>query len=204
MAFQSAPDCAAVEFVFTQAGRIMENVLNFRRVGGYAQVDIDALATAMDIVVDAAWLPNIVDECSYVHVIVTGLENQADLQAIENTNAGPGQLADTPLPLNVTIAHQFTTGFTGRSSRGRMYIVGLSDTALVSSKQEITTTKATAWNTAITGTINAAAAIGWDMVVLSRVHNGVARVTAQALDVTGHGFRDLKLDSQRNRLDQTG
>jgi len=200
MAFQSVPDCASAVVHFTQATQEVVNVLTFAYPGGYDQSAIDALAVAMDAAVGTYWLPLIHAGVNYDGVTVKGLENIIDLFDIETTNAGPGTSSGGTQPNNVTWAMRFVTGATGRSSRGRMYVVGLPSNQVDNSNDTITSGRATAWQTALVNTENDVAATGWIHVIVSRFTGGAQRPTGVYRVVTGVGWHDLGLDSQRGRL----
>lgn len=182
----------------------MANVLKFAYAGGYDQAAIDALAVAMDIAVEAYWLPLCHPNLSYLNVTVKGLQDIIDMFAVEDTMAGPGQSGGSPLPNNVTWAMRFTTGATGRSSRGRMFVCGLNSGVVDETTNTITEAHANNWVSALVQTAADAAIEGWQHCIVSRFTEGAARDQGTYRIVTGVGYHDRGLDSQRGRLPSSG
>jgi len=81
-----------------------------------------------------------------------------------------------------------------------MFVVGLPSNQIDASDDTITSGRATAWQTALVNTQNDVATTGWVHVIVSRFTEGAARSTGVYRVVTGVGFFDLGLDSQRGRL----
>jgi hypothetical protein len=198
MAFQSAPDVASAEILYTlQNGVIAENVLYFRN-SGYDQAAVDDLAEAVDGWMATYGLDILSIAYLYNFVHVKGLQDIVDVEAINNTNAGAGTGAAGFLPNETSLALSFRTGFTGRSARGRVYLMPPGE-ADMSDLNHITTTYRNAVQTAYENLGVQAAVAGWQHVVLSRISGGAPRVTATNLAVTDYIVTDLTLDSQRGR-----
>lgn len=178
----------------------MVNRLTFAYPGGYDQAAIDALANIMDGSVNAYWKAQICSATTYVNTTVKGLTDPIDLFAVDNSNTGACTATGNEQPNNVTWAIRFTTGAIGRSARGRMYVVGLPANRIDAATQSILTTYADNWVTALESTQTAAASIGWSHCIVSRFHDKVKRATGVYRVVTGVGYHDLVLDSQRGRL----
>lgn len=111
-----------------------------------------------------------------------------------------GSLAGNSMPSNVCWALKKKTGFAGRSFRGRIYHMGLSEDVVSGNYVDSTYAASVldAWNELITQA--AEAGDGWDMVVCSRFADGVERTTGVATLVTGIVNTDLIVDTQRRRL----
>jgi len=201
MAFQSAPNCAEAVINVACGGVNLANVLNFRKLDGYDQTDIDNLAEAVDAAVGADYLDILASACSYSGTLVRGLQDELDLSTFDNTSAGAGALTDGPLPNNVTLCATLRTGLTGRSARGRFYMLPSVVTQLASPN---TFSSGVGSNLAnfLDNLIVAALVFDWQLVVLSRFNAGVKRGTAIANRVTSIEVRNLTTDSQRGRLPQ--
>jgi hypothetical protein len=199
MTFQSAPDCAEAVINAVEAGKPMANVLNFHRVGGYVQADIDNLAFLVDDWVGSDYLPLCTDDLTYLVTHVKGLESSADLEAFNAASTGLGGVSGSSMPLQCTLAIKLTTGFTGRSQRGRFYALptGLSNQ---NGAAEFTSAYANALVTALQSLITATAAADWDLVVLSRYHLNAQRATAVFKVVTDVSYTDVRIDTQRRRI----
>jgi len=200
MAFQSVPDCAQGTIVTTLNGVTMNTTLGFAITGGgYNQANIDNLAGGLDNWWAAEVQPQLSTQCNYEQAEVRGLEFLSDLEAIANTNAGPGLNGNDPLPALTAACISFRTGFTGRSARGRNYIPGLCISDMAANENSIDSTVLTALKDAydlMAGYVNAD---GWFHVVISRFTLGAARPTGVYKPVTSYLFTDTKWDTQRRR-----
>jgi hypothetical protein len=105
---------------------------------------------------------------------------------------------------NVTYAVKFQTGLAGRSQRGRIYVVGLSTTAMASPNGVVSTTAAagfvSSYNTLIANLISA----GYNLVVTSFRHDGAYRAEGQNSIITTAAVTDSYSDSMRRRLPGRG
>jgi len=200
MTFQSAPECAEAVIQFEMASRPMFNVLNFRKPDGYTQADIDALAAAVDSAVGAVYINNIMGGISYVNTHVRGLADPVDLEAEVNDNAGTGTYpAGSQLPGNATMAVRLSTGFSGRSARGRVYVMPGS-TNMLSGPNTFAVGAADTFIDAIEEIRVQALAAGWVLVVLSRRNGGFVLATAEPRAVTSITYANTKVDSAKRRL----
>jgi hypothetical protein len=185
---------------YTTSGKAQANVLNFFFAGGYAQADIDALASAVDAGVGADFLPVLAAGTNYVNTLVRGLTDPIDLTATNNTNAGAGTNPGTvENPSNVAFCVTLRTGLTGRSARGRFYALGSTQSDMAAQNLF-----KSAYGDAVVAFLDdlniATALLGWRLVILSRVAAGVARPVAIHNNVTDISYRNLVVDSQRGRL----
>lgn len=201
MAFQSVPDCASAVFNYTSSNVSVINRLTFAKAGGYDQDAIDALATALDLWWAVRIKPLQGAHVTYVNTTVKGLADPIDLYSVKNDNTGPGTHSGNAMPNNVTWAIRFTTGAIGRSARGRYYVVGLTSSDITESTQSVTVSPANAWIDAFSNYLPpAVGAVGWQHVIVSRFTNNAERLTGVYRAVTGYGYFDTVLDSQRGRL----
>lgn len=200
MAFQSVPDCAQGTIVGSLNGVPINNTLGFSYVGGgYDQTAIDDLAGGLDNWFAAEVLPLLSTTYNYEHAEVRGLEFISDLEAIDNTNAGPGSDANNPLPALAAVCISFRTGFTGRSARGRNYITGFGVDNLATNENRIVSSTITALQNAY-GLLNSyVTAANWAHVVISRYTLGSARPSGVYLPVTTYLVTDDLWDTQRRR-----
>ncbi len=199
MAFQSAPNCAEAVIQATFGGVSLANVVNFRKLSGYDSDDIALLATTVDEAVGSGYRTFLAQDVVYNGTLVRGLQDELDFSSFDPTNAGAGGLTDDSLPANVTLCATLRTGLTGRSARGRFYML-----PTVVTQMTTPNTFAGAVGTALAAFLNDlkddAFAISWDMVIVSRFNAGVKRGTAIANNVTSIEIRNLTSDSQRGRL----
>jgi len=199
MAFQTAPECAEAVIQATFGGKSVNNVLNFWFPGGYTQTDIDALANAVDGVVGTNGLPLYNNDVLYEDTLVRGLTDIVDMTAVDSTSTGAGTAGTGIMPANVSFVVTLRTGFTGRSARGRLYMLPL-DAGAFDDINEVSTTYANAAVAFVEAIIAAAALVGWTAVVLSRFSGGVKRTAATHLTITDVVARNRISDSQRHRL----
>jgi len=199
MSFQSAPDCAEAVIQATFGGVNIANVLNFKNFAGYDQPDIDALAAIVDAGVGGDYLGILSSSVAYTGTLVRGLESSIDMTAVDNTSAGAGALTGPAVAANVSLVATLRTGFTGRSARGRFFMMPTAADQLASVNTFGSGFSANLV-TFLTNLQAEAALSGWTMIVLSRFSGGVPRGTAIATPVTDIELRNLTVDSQRHRL----
>lgn len=115
-----------------------------------------------------------------------------------------GQATGTALPNGVSFVMKSTTGLTGRSRRGRTYLVGLTtDSQHATDKNQALAAAITVWGLAFNALPAAVVAYGGTetgaLVVISRYGAGVRRSTGITTHVTGFSNTDSNLDYQRGR-----
>jgi len=117
------------------------------------------------------------------------------------TDVGTNGSAD--LPNNTTLAISFRSAGRGRSSRGRNYIIGLSESQVDGNLVHgaVASDYGDAYN-ALMGAGLFVAGLEW--VIVSRFSGGAPRSTALVQPVTAAFFVDTVIDSQRRRLPGRG
>lgn len=201
MAAPYVPNTAYIYFV---------NLLNGTTVGfgyhaefltpPYDQADIDNLADVCDAWFSANILPLMSVSATYLRTDVRGLTSAIDLQASANAGQGVGGSANTPLPNNVSFVVKHSTGFTGRSARGRSYMIAIPNNTLQTNEDFLLSTQADDYVDAFDALDVVLDAEGWDGVVVSRYTGGVLRSTPITLSIIDHSYVDLGLDTRRKRL----
>lgn len=199
MTFQSVPDCAEAVIHGTFGGKNIANVLGFHMIGGYDLTAIELLADIVDQAVGDFYLDLMHDQCAYIGTLVRGLTDENDLQAVDSDNAGNGTLGAAPMPANVSSCITLRSGLTGRSARGRFYAFPTN----AGQTDGINTFSAT-YIANLEDFLNAiksvAAAVDWDLSILSRFHNNEARPVGIPFKVVTIAARNRTMDSQRGRL----
>lgn len=109
----------------------------------------------------------------------------------------PGAVAQPPMPSQDTIAVRLSTGFMGRSNRGRLYHVGLSEADI--SDGLVNGTFRAAAVTAYEALLSALAFDDLLWSVVSFRLNNAPRTAGVARPVTSIGFADDKVDRQIRR-----
>jgi len=199
MPFQSVPNAAEAVILGTVAGQTIANVLGFQFPGAYTLTDLQALANVVDARVGSDYLPLVNSGITYVQTLVRGLTSVIDLSASENSNTGPGTASGTGVASNVTFCLTLRTGHTGRSARGRFYMWPPVATAF-SAPDTLGNTYITAAEDFLDNVRTNAAAINWQMCIISRFSLGVKRTVGITTPVVSIEARNAISDSQRHRL----
>lgn len=116
-----------------------------------------------------------------------------------------GALTSGSMPNNTTIAIKFTTGFTGRSARGRNFFIGLTEAQV--SQNTVASATLTAIESAYFELLASVTDIfGSDVhwVVASLYFEGEPRGSAQGLPINAISVTNDIVDSQRRRLPGRG
>lgn len=202
MAFQSVPNTAQIDIVYTLNNKPVQNVMYAEHPGGYNLADLEALAAAVDAAVGANWFPEQPQEASYVRTETRGLEEENDLTASDNSSAGAGSATSATLPGQVTYSIKKVSGLTGRSARGRLYWIGVPrgflDTADENFISQAYSTNVIANVEAVRVAINGEGT--WEAKLVSRFSNNVKRAFGVTFDWVGVTAVDLRLDTLRGRL----
>jgi len=201
MPFQSVPETAEATPIFLVNGQLIQNTYHGRKSGGYSTADLEAFAEAVDLSVAAHQLPLLSTEVTYVRTEVRGLEFENDQVVIDSTSTDPGTIASPPLPLSVSFAVKRTSGFTGRSARGRVYwpSVNLAQ-VLATDENRMAVSNAAAVVNAIEEMRLDIVAAGWVPVIVSRFANGAPRAEGVTFNWTGTSSDDNRFDSRRDRM----
>jgi len=168
--------------------------------GAYDQAAINDLADAGDDWYSAEMAPLQSVSCVYAGCQVRGVSAAIDLEALDISGATVGGSANAPMPNNVSFVIKHTTGFTGRSARGRSYMVGIPNNNVTSNEDNLTDAAALAYKEAFDALDAILDARGWNAVVVSRYTGNVLRTTPITTTITGHSYTDTKLDTRRKRL----
>lgn len=202
MAFQPVPDVASIEIIYTQNGEPMQNSFYAHLAGGYIQVDLQLLATAIDVQVQGTWKTQQAADAVYVRTEVRGLAVINDRIATDNSNAGPGTHAGGSLPNNCTLVVKKSSGQTGRSARGRTYWIGCARTQLTLANDNVF--EAVYVQDVVAAVDSIRAAIGgaglWSPALVSRYTAGAQRPFGITFPWVSCSAVDNNVDTQRGRL----
>jgi len=203
MPFQPATGIVQAEVRMVLDSQRVENVFHFSGPSSSDPVAIAALADALRISWTNDVLPIVSSALQLNSVYVRSLD-AAIAPASESfpANAQVGGNTQPVLPSNVSWCLKFTTGLTGRSGRGRSFVVGLCENQVTANL--IAAGTADDLLIAYQSFFATAAGQGWQPVVLSRVQGGDELPVALGYAITGVGFSDRVVDSQRRRLPQRG
>lgn len=202
MGFVPCPNVCQLEAVYTQNGEIVENVFHVLFAAGITVPFMNLLMTDADTWDASNMAAKRHLDSQLVKWRARDLTTQAGaVVELDLATPRPGAVSGVALPNHATIAISWRTGLAGRSQRGRSYLVGLADSSLDTTAQQITPAAATSYAagwTALLAAINAN--VTRSMVVLSRRHNGADRAVGVTTPITSAIFSDLYVDSQRRRL----
>jgi len=202
MPFQSVPDTAIIEVRATNNGIPVENTFYAKFPSQPTAEELEELALNVGTVITEEWLPALPASWVGVEVYAKGLTDIVDNQGSSAIIAGDlGTAAGAPLPNNVTFAVRRTSGLTGRSSRGRIYWMGLVAGHLDANENFITSTVANAFAALCDEVTLAIASSGATEVIVSRYSEGVLREFGVTFPVVGYSWSDLRVDTQRGRLE---
>lgn len=202
-----APNTLQVEMVYGTHGGIAENVYHVKGTG--TVTDQDLLATKlMDAMVawdasDASVYRS--NEIPLSHVRVRDIGQQSG-PAWERAVSQFGQQASPALPDNVTLAVKWVTARSGRSYRGRTYLVGLPIAAATQDHvTDVMVPNIPVHYTNLVGVVSGLDVLGTglasaQLVVVSASSNKAARATALCTPIVKAVLADGNLDSQRRRL----
>lgn len=199
MAFQSVPETAQITVVFTTNGQNMVNTFYARKTGGYAALDIQDLATAVDDWVLVHLRPILGSETMYVRTEVRGLENEEDFFSESANGSGLGGVTSASVPNQVCLAMKRVSGLTGRSARGRVY-VPIYEAVLSTNENAVLTSFADDLRDVLDLLRGLILVIEWVEVIVSRWNEGVKRTSGITFPVTGYTYTDTTVDTQRGRL----
>lgn len=198
------PNVIRVELRYDQDNQEVENTLFFETIGPATTADCENLALDVN-----GWWGAFVRPLQPTDVTLREVYARVMLngEAPEGTSTDglpdTGTKVGTALPNNVTHAISFRTGFSGRSRRGRNFIIGLVETDVT--RNQVAAGVVTLWTAAyrelLPGAGNIPTAI-W--VVYSQYSNKVLRTTGLATPVNNVVFTNDVVDSQRRRLPGRG
>ena len=198
MAFIPWPNGVQLCFDFTTAGQNWQFCVALRKSAG-APSDADLIMIANEAV--NHWTSPlktfIVATSTLRQIRVTNMTAQGAAQYVLPVNeAGTG--AGNSAPLGSCVVASLRTAKRGRSYRGRAYLSGW-NVANLSTPTTILAALVTAWTAFWTGLITSLDALGFDVVVASRQHNGAVTSPAELNEVISVVV-DSAVDSQRRRL----
>lgn len=212
LAFQPVPGAAEVVLNFTLAdGLDAVNTFGVQNATGtaWSASDLNTLCAAFStwfgtgdgsghtyrgVVSDAATL-----------ISVTARDLTVDGSTFGSHTSGiAGQDSSDPLPNGVSFVMKSLTGLTGRSRRGRTYLVGLcTDSQDSSDKNQIDSTVLAhlllAFNALIPAVVGYGGVGAANLSVISRYGAGVRRTTGITTHVTSFSNTDSNFDYQRGR-----
>lgn len=193
-----AANTAEVRLRFATAGGLAENVLNFEKAGGWDLTDLADLAAAVEDSWETNISPIVAETITLTDTIATDISSETGGQ-VTDIGGISGAQPNPALPNSVTFVVSFRTASRGRSYRGRLYHVGLTENFVT--LDSLGSSNASAFQTDYENFFAdiATAVPGSSHVIVSRCHNKVWRTSAVVTPVTSY-FVDETIDNQRRRL----
>lgn len=200
MAFQRVPNTVEITVVMVQNVETVTNTFHAEKSGGYDLADVVALALLVNQLVAAQLVPIMTNDALYLRVEVRGLDVENDLFAENGDDTSVGLVPSEGLPNNVTLSIKKASGFTGRSARGRWYVIGLPQADLSTNENQWLLTATDDAVSAVEGIRTGVAISVWTPVIVSRFTNGAPRPEGVTFDWLSVVAVDRLVDSQRGRL----
>lgn len=202
MPFQPAENVVQCELRYTWQGQQVENVLHYIMDPITPQAMADLAAEVYSV-----W-------ATYCAPITSNTVTLREVYVFDLTTADGGTATFAPSPLatggnvnesvvnSTTLCLSLRTALRGRSRRGRLYIVGLTDNIVADNR--VSAGGAQAFLDAYANFFDPGVITAGDWAVLSRFSDGVARPVASAATITQVLFTDTVVDTQRRRLPGRG
>jgi len=192
------PNTAEVRLMYNTAGGLAENVINFQKSGGWSLSDLADLAAAVEDSWETNISPIVAETITLTQTVATDISTETGGQVADIGGISGGQ-GNPALPNNVTFVVSFKTASRGRSYRGRLYHVGLTENFVT--LDSLGDSNAAAFQADYENFFAdiETAVPGASHVVVSRCNAGAWRTTAVVTPVTSY-FVDSTIDSQRRRL----
>jgi len=193
-----AADTAEVRLIYDTAGGIAENVINFRKSGGWTLGDLSDLAAAVEDSWETNISPIVAETITLRETVATDISSEHGGQVTDVGGISGGQ-GNPVLPNNVTFVVSFRTASRGRSYRGRLYHVGITENFVT--LDSLGDSNAAAFQADYENFFAdiVTAVAGAEHVIVSRCQSGVWLTVAEVTPVTSY-FVDSTIDSQRRRL----
>lgn len=203
--FIPAPNCASVEMIYSWNAVVCENVFHVRKSSPYSAADLAALRTIFDTWDNTTWKGIRADTCNLVRFRSKALDSLGspfEDYSLPSPRAGTSSAAG--VPNSVTFAVKLSTGLTGRSYRGRIYVIGQNVSMYGATNNQVSVTRATAIVNNLNTLLANLAAGGHTLGVMSWQSNKTWRTSGLFTPATGWAYTDLNIDNQRRRLTGRG
>jgi hypothetical protein len=200
MASVLVSDAIQLNVVGTYFGETVETTLYFGADGGYLPEDFFNLGNAMATWVGETWAGQFSHDYTptHVHLIELGTRTghvydvPVTVTAEQDDHAG--------LPGNVSLSIKRSTGYAGRSNRGRIYLVGLAENDVVGNMVDVGFADAKVDQLNGLDAYLAGLAIPLVQIVVSRINVGGLEPHGTWKLLLEWSVVDYRADSQRRRL----
>jgi len=203
MAFVPGPRVIQAEMRYTYQGQQVENVLYFQKDSAVTVADMQGLGGALAASYQNEVQANMPTSLSLREIYLTDLTTQTSptftYTAILPLVGTDGQPA---MPNNVTLCISFRSAGRGRSSRGRNYLLGITENEV--DNNFVNTSCSVPWESFFLDLLGYSTPGPFTWVVFSRVLNGADRAVGLAQPVQSFTIVDTVVDTQRRRLPGRG
>lgn len=200
MAFQPVPGTIEAVVRYVLGGVNIVNTFYAIHTLGETQAKIQLLAELVDAWMDDGLKTLLSNEMTYSGTATRGLGEENSYEGLSVAGAGACGYAAEPLPNNCAIALKRSSGQTGRSARGRIYLPGIPVSWQSSNENILTASFVDAALVPLNNLRTVLAAEAFTEVIVSRYHNGAKRAEGVTFAVTEYSYVDTRIDSQRARL----
>jgi len=197
MAFQRVPNTIIVEVRGTSFSEAVENTFYYTYVAAPDEADLETLLEALEAVITADWLEVLPDSCTITELYARDLDAEVAAQALIPQTTGQGTATGDGMPSFNSIAVSRRSGQTGRSARGRIFWLGLSESMVQG--QTVMSTPRSNILAAVVNFDAAAQGLGYTPVIVSRYHDHVKRTLGVTYEIEGWSFTDFSVDTRRSR-----
>lgn len=200
MPFVAAPNIVQVEVRGTKDGRNVENRIFVNVFHAPTAADLTAISVALGPIINAEWRPLLPTDVNLVELHLRSMHTQNDIELSSPFFVpSPGTAGGPPLPNLNTVCASLRTAFTGRSARGRLYWMGLTEQIVTGNIVDLAFLNSV--QSALRSVRNAITALGFGWTIVSYIANGAPRVGGPVYFlVQDIIFVDSIVDSQRGRM----
>lgn len=202
MAFRPVTNGVEVEFRWTLFGVLCENRIFVRTDAPPTLEDMAAIGDIASDWVTGQYAVVAPSQVQFTTIQLTDMSTEGGQELTVPINA-PGTSSGVILANEVSFCVKLTTGFSGRSKRGRWYMPPPITSSLVDANH-LTTTVGNAYAACMQALLVAMNAAGFRPGVASRTHAGVPVNPITILAYTTASYTDTTLDSQRQRRPGNG
>lgn len=204
MPFVPAPNIVQVQIRATKDSQFVENRIHVNCFHEPTAADLALIAGGVETAVRTSWVDDLPGDVTLREVYVKSLheENGIEFTAAFPTNT-TGAVVGDPLPNHVTACISLRSGQVGRSARGRMYWLGLTEPQVQGNNLTASTMAALVVD--VNEVYNVFFNNGFRWVIVSYQSGGIPRPGGPVyFIVNGIIFTDSTVDSQRRRLPGRG
>lgn len=204
MPLPPAPNIVQVEVRALFDNQKIENRFHINAQQPLDEIVIAEICNYVSIWAEGTYFPQLPAVITLRETVATDLSASSGLQhTITPEGLVDGGLADAPMPNESTFAITLRSGFTGRSSRGRAFVLGLARGDV--NGNYISATRANAFVSAFNSLISTLASHSYPLTVVSYYANGALRPGGPVYStVVSAGYADLTIDSQKRRKPGVG